>query len=149
MPGWRRLSCEALDANGNPVIVLLTFSGIGPEKPFDWLTQGRLLVKPEREVLEELAEMILSAELVHTGRLRRRPSPVPGGVGREFRPPGTGDRALPVFRVRLPSDSRVKSERIIRPSAVRVHVWRLRFDTDQARLRCEEFGEPVEAGFWP
>ena len=131
-PGSRRLSCECIDAAGEPCAVYLSvpFYASEPDSPIDVARLRDQLVLPRPSALKSIAEAVLAAEVVPTPYRRHH----------EAR-----DRAERVYRLRRTGEAATTTHL----RAVRLGVWRVRIEPETTRLSMEPLTDPVEAGVWP
>ena len=118
----RRISCVGIDTEGEIRMLKLGFTGTGPEYGFDSSFRKRLQAFPDREQMERLGEMLLSADFLPAGE-------------RFYRLRGWNDRGIPSGQTR-------------RLTAVRIAVWKLRFEPESLRMRWKQVGAMVEMGDW-
>ena len=116
----RRISCVGIDAGGEIRVLKLGFTGTGPEHGFGLSFRKRLQALPDREQMERLGEMLLGADFLPAGE-------------RFYRLRGWNDRGIPAGQTR-------------RLTAVRIAVWKLRFEPGSLRMRWEQAGPMVEMG---
>lgn len=135
----RRFYAEGLDSNGTAVQVNL-FAG-------DQRRHAELRVKPNRADIERLAGEILRSELVVDWNEQRK---VGRGLAGGWMMDKTVDQRPPprkIARTRFPGDEPGPQE-LVRLTAVRISLWKKKFDPVPGRLYWEPIGTPVTAGQW-
>lgn len=135
----RRFYVEGLDLNGEAVQVNL-FAG-------DQRRHARLRVKPDRAGIESLARELLRSELVVDRNEQRK---IGLGLAGGWMMDKIVDQKPPprkIARTRLPGDEPDPKE-LMRLTAVRISLWKKKFDPVAGRLSWEPIGKPVTAGLW-
>lgn len=135
----RRFYVEGLDLNGEAVQVNL-FAG-------DQRRHAQLRVKPDRAGIERLARELLRSELVID---RNEQGKVGLGLAGGWMLDKIVDQKPPprkIARARLPGDEPDPKE-LMRLTAVRVSLWKKKFDPIAGRLSWEQIGAPATAGQW-
>jgi len=141
-PMNRVLICEAVTENGCPLTISLKSSKHLNEK-FSFF---RLLTLPSQSELNRLASMLLDADLFLEKNDVLNPLKSPevhfNSIFKD-----KNEAIPPLYRVRLANEQEADGT-AIRLQAVRISVWRLRFETRDARLYRTILGKPVEVGKW-
>ena len=139
-PMNRVLICEAINQNGNPLTISLKSSKHLNEK-FSFF---RLLTMPSQSELNRLASMLLDADLLLEKNDVLNPLKSPEvhfySIFKD-----KNEAIPPLYRVRLAKEQEADGT-AIRLQAVRISVWRLRFETRDARLYRTIVGKSVEVG---
>lgn len=137
----RRFHAQGVDESGALVEVNL-FS----ER--DQRRHARLRVWPSRHALEPFADELLASEFVPDvpEEIKLRAGLANGWMLERFlrdRPP----ERPPIFRRRRPEEP--GSGRIIRLKALRLSLWKKRFDAADSRLLWQPVGPTIVKGRWP
>ncbi len=141
-PMNRVLICEAIDENGIPLTVSIKSSKLLKER----FSYFKLLTFPSQSELNRLASLLLDAELLlEKNDLPSSVKSPEGNLKSIFK--DKQEAIPPLYRVRLANEHEADST-AIRLQAVRISVWRLWFETDDARLTRTIIGKPVEVGKW-
>lgn len=141
-PMNRVLICEAINENGHPLTISLKSSKYLNEK-FSFF---RLLTLPSQSELNRLASMLIDADLLLEKNDVLNPLKSPEvHFNRIFK--DKNEAIPPLYRVRLANEQEADGT-AIRLQAVRISVWRLRFETRDARLYRTLVGKSVEVGEW-
>lgn len=152
-PGWRTVSCEAVDSRGHACTIRLVLPRDLTDMRMTRTELNRLLVQPSPRRLLRLAEALLALDFLPIGqetglygkfldnaqRSRRQDSSALTDQGSR-----SGERRA-VYRLRLPRERRSNQAITTRMKSVRLRVWRLHFDPVQHRLRCDLLLAPVTA----
>lgn len=137
----RRFLVEGLDQRSQSVQVNL-FAG-------DQSLHARLRIMPDRGGIERLAQRILDSELVPDRQEQVKMRLAMASAWRLERAFDKRPAPPKIVRMRSPADVETAPGKLVRLKAVRISLWRKRFDALRSRLYWERIGEPVLKGDWP
>ena len=142
-PGMRFLNVQALDQNGNPILIETDSLMTSQRKKF-------LQSIPSNRELKHLADALMEEEYLPTGSpalsaiqsfSRQNPEiAIPSSL--------SGQEDWPVYRVKKATDPEIPGEHALRLKALRVGFWRIRFDARTHRVFSEPLLTSIERGTW-
>ena len=139
-PKMRALTAEGLDSNGSRCRVDLALDGPDADARAVRLSL-RLRTEPDAAAYERLADHLMASDFVRTGSTR-------SGEGRsEDRDPPDG-QAAPTCRLTRSRHGGSKAGSTTQLRAIRLQVWRPRFDASSGRLSHDPVGAGLQYGDW-
>ena len=139
-PKGRALTAEGLDSNGSRCRLDLALDGPEPDARAVRLSL-RLRTKPDPAAYERLADHLLASDFVRKGSTRSWES------RSEDRDP-RDDQGVPTCRLTRSRHGSSEVGSTTKLRALRLQVWRPRFDTSLGRLSYDPVGTGFQYGDW-
>ena len=143
-PGMRFLNVQALDQEGTPILIE-TSAFLDPQR------KRFIQSIPTQRQLHQLTSELMAQSYIPTGNptlsavqnfSRQNPElPIPSSMQNQ------GE--WQVFRVKKATDPDLPNDQPRKLKAIRVQLWRVRFDANSHRVYSEPMLGPYELGAWP